>query len=117
MSGIARRETDRVGTDDSLKLLASVKTKFYVVWELMEDRSKALFYCESAVTIMTRQFSYATICDSRKQIRKALGNAKVGNYRIHKASESEIFKGQLADRAPHLKQDRRKECGHQSFTG
>ena len=75
----------------------------YLVWELGNAR-KTYFYTDNDVTLMTTEFSEATILDSHDKIWEMAENTKYGQFKVHQATGSQIFKWQIANKLPRERQ-------------
>ncbi len=82
--------------------------RMYLVWELGNAR-KTYFYTENDVTLMTTDFSEATILeadsmDCHKKIWDMANNKKFGRFKVWQAAGNEIFKWQLMNELPRERQ-------------
>lgn len=77
--------------------------RMYLVWSLGNAR-KTYFYTKDDVTLMTTDFSKATILDSHDKIWEMAEDTKHGAFKVHQAAANEIFKWQLMNELPRERQ-------------
>ena len=77
--------------------------RMYLVWELAR-RNKTYFYCKDFGSLMTENFSEATILDTHEKIWEMANDAKYGAFKVWQAPGSEIFKWQLMNELPSERQ-------------
>jgi len=63
------------------------------------------FYCKDKITLMTTNFSEATIFDSHKEMWELANDKKVGPFKVHQAPGAEIFKWKLSNEVPRERSD------------
>lgn len=74
--------------------------RLFIVWKLVR-RNKTYFYCEKFASLMTENFSEATILDpNNNRIWEMAEDSKYGEFKVHQAPEKEIFKWQLKNKVP-----------------
>jgi len=73
--------------------------KLFIVWTGLKSKA-TYYYTDKHVTLMTEDFSKASIFDTEQDFWELASNPKVGRFKVHQAPEKDVFKWQLKNKVP-----------------